>query len=60
MVHLNGGMVEHLLPGVVKLPLPGVVRKSLLCQANCFLEELKMKYLERAQINVHDPTFLSP
>ena len=52
MVHLNSGMVEHLLPGVVKLPLPRVVSKPLLCQADRFLKELKMNYLEKAQFQL--------
>ena len=35
--HLDGGMVEHLLPGIVELPLPRVVQEALLSQTDCLL-----------------------
>ncbi len=37
MCHLDGCMVEHLLPGIVELPLAGVVQESNLCQADRLL-----------------------
>ena len=36
-MHLDGGMVEHLLPGVVELPLARVVEEPLLSQADRLL-----------------------